>query len=286
MKLKIIMLIFVCKTNYVRISNQIENLKKHASLLTEYNIHPIFVTADKELDTKGYNVIQIETIEEKYTNLAQKVMNCFEHLQQTYSFDYLIKIDDDTLFNVDRLDCNIFTHDYIGLFFDHFTDNEIKIHLPNYNLYETIKLYPSIYTNSNFKFAAGNFYVLSNKAVKRVLEHKLVLNACYEENVRVNEDQFIGYCLQKDDITKYDYRYETKETKDQVLQITSNLTSLHPISNFLFQTMIPLSPEEQLKTLIKSASLMYRKVLLEQLKQNLKNVIFNFVNSKKLSGMG
>lgn len=272
--------------NCVRISNQIKNMEKHASLLTEYNIHPVFVTADKELDMKGYDVIQIETIEEKYTNLAQKVMNCFEQLHQNYSFDYLIKMDDDTLFNVDRLDYNIFTHDYIGLFFNHFTDNKFEIHLPNYNVYETIKLYPSIYTDSNFKFAAGNFYAISNKAVKRVLEHKLVLNDCYEENVRVNEDQFVGYCLRKDDITKHDYRYETEETRDHILQITSNLTSIHPINNMSFQSMLALSPEEQLKMLIQSTSLVYRKVLLEQLKQNLKNVIFDFVNSKKLSGMG
>lgn len=284
--MKIILLITVCKQNLPRIQNQLLCLDKHKELIKNYNIRPVFATADADLTVEGYDTIYLEGLEEKYTNLARKIVYSLKHVNENYEFDSLIKIDDDTLFNVDRLNLDIFKHDYVGRFYDHFTQNEIRINLPAYNLYETIKLYPSAYSDCKFSFASGDFYVLSKKAVNEVVNNIDVLEAFYKENVRISEDQFVGYCLRSSEITKLDYKHETNRTRQHVLQITTNITSVHPIINTMFASLLDKTPEQQVSSLLVSPSLSYRNILLEKLKLNIKNVIFDFVNSKKLSGMG
>ena len=272
--------------NKLRISNQIENLNKHKNLLVQYNIQPVFVTGDEDIQTGEYECIRLDNFQEKYTNLARKTVYSLEHLCQNYKFDYLIKMDDDVVFNVDQLDLEVFKYDYVGKFFNSFTKNEITIDLPSYNIREVIELYPSAFSDSPFKFAAGNFYVLSRKAAKIVADNKNLLEDFYKETVRISEDQFVGYCLQKQNITKHDYGYETPATRDLILQITRNLTTFHPVSDNLFMKLIRIAPQEQLKMIMQFSSLTYRRCLLEKLKSDIKNVIFDFANSKKLSGMG
>jgi hypothetical protein len=285
--MKILLLITVCNLNSIRIQNQIQNIKKHKNLLEKYNIHPIFCTLDENLNIdKSYDVVCLSGFEEKYTNLARKIVHSFEFLYKNYKFDFIIKIDDDTIFNVDRLDLNVFNYDYIGKFFDNFTKNEIIINLPNYNINETIRLYPNAYSNTPFKYAGGNFYILSKKSIETIIANKDLLEDFYKENVRVSEDQFVGYCLRSENINKLDCNYQTKNTVQKVLQVTSNLTSLHPINNILFTKILHETPEKQLEILEKSSSLIYRKMLLKNLTDDIKSVVFDFVNSKKNSGMG
>ena len=272
--------------NFSRIQNQLLCLRKHKELLDQYNIQPVFATADAELTVEEFDTIHITQFKEEYTNLARKIVYSLDHLYNKYTFDYVIKIDDDTLFNIDRFDLSILTHDYIGRFYDEFTKNEIIINLPAYNLHETVRLYPSAYSCDPFEFASGDFYILSKKAVQEVISNTEILEIFYSENVRVSEDQFVGYCLRAEHITKFDFKYETDITMQYVLQITSNITSIHPVCNSMFASLLNKAPEEQLQDLIDSSSLIRRKFLIEALKTNIKNVIFNFVNLKKSSGMG
>lgn len=284
--MKVLLLITTCLLNRARIFNQIKNLERNKQELARNNIHPVFVTSDKDLIIDGYETLRLSNFEEKYTNLARKIVYSYEALCRSWEFDHIIKIDDDTFLNLERLDDLVFKYDYVGKFFSQFTQNEIVIKLPSYNIEETVPIYPKAFLTNPFSFAAGSCYFLSRKAVETVALNVPLLEEFYKENVRISEDQFVGYCLQSEEITKYNYEYETLETRDFVLQLTENLTSLHPVSNAIFKELIGLNPEEQLQTLLKSSSLVRRKVLLETLKNNLKSVIFDFVNSKKLSGMG
>lgn len=281
-----LLIITVCKLNSERVSNQIENLKRNFVSLQKYNIQPLFVTADKDLIINDYKVLYLKNIEESYTNLAQKIVFGLKEIYETFSFDHIIKIDDDTLFNVDRLDAEVFNYDYIGHFFERFTNNKFIISFPSYNIEETINVYPSIFEKKEFSFAAGNFYILSKMAVQKVIYNIPVLLDMYKENVRISEDQFVGFCLQSKDITKLDYGFQNESTRNFVLQVTKNLTSIHPVSNNTYKALMTLAPEEQLQQILASSSLLRRKALLEQFKKNLIQVVFDFVNSKKISGMG
>lgn len=284
--MNILLMITVCKMNSERIVNQIENIKRNQKFFEEFNIQPLFVTGDVDLNIKGYQTLYLNNFEEKYTNLARKIVYALTEISKKFNYDYIIKMDDDTMFNASELDADVFNYDYVGRFFEKFTQNELVIKLPSYNVEETIKIYPAAFRDIPFEYAAGNFYILSKKAVDIVISNVHLLENFYKENVRISEDQFVGFCLHETNVTKWNYKYETEETEKFVLQLTKHLTSLHPITNTLFMELLTYPPKQQLEKLLKNNSLMRRKVLLQGLKDNLKQVIFDFVNSKKLSGMG
>lgn len=286
--MKILLLITTCNLNKERILNQIKNLKKHEESLLKLNIHPKFVTADSDLIVDNFDVIKLSGFNEEYTNLAKKTVYGIEYAVLNENFDYLIKMDDDTLFNVDCLTLDCFKSDYTGGFFETFARNEIIINLPAYGIREEpIRLYPHDYLNTSFSFAAGNFYILSKKAAEIIATSKSILDKFYAEYIHVSEDQLVGYLLRDSNISKKNITYKTHETEAKRVQLTENLISLHPIPTALYSSLLSKTPNEQLNTLMASNILDFgRKKVTEQIKTTIKKTVFELLNLKRMSGMG
>jgi hypothetical protein len=286
--MKILLLITTCNLNKQRILNQIKNLEKHKQLLDSLNIHPKFLTADADLVIENYPVIRLTNFKDEYTNLAKKTIYGIEYVMLNEEFDYLIKMDDDTLFNVDCLTLDYFNSDYTGKFFETFAKNEITINLPAYGIRdEPIRLYPHDYLNTAFSFAAGNFYILSKKAAQIIVSNKLVLDKFYAECVHVSEDQLVGYLLRDPCISKQDIGYKTIETEVKRIQLTNNLVTLHPVPTSLYCSLLSKSPNDQLQALMNSNILYFgREKITEQIKTTIKKTVFELLNLKRMFGMG
>lgn len=284
--MKILLLITVCEQNKERVNNQIINLNKHRDSLSRFNITPIFVHGNQDLSIDiPYETLKVD-VEEKYSNLHKKIIESLCIIQNR-DFDFLIKIDDDTLFNIDLLDTSFLKdNDYIGRFEPSFTENYIKIHIPMYNFYDNIPLYPSIFQDK-FKFATGDFYILSKKAINYIITQKSIFYTFSDEDY-ICEDQLIGFILNNLPVKTHDINYSSEETKDNALQITKKLMSLHPINSVLFNKIINLSPSNQLEELFKfkMMNLSYRKVLINKIGNDIKKLLLDFANSKKTMGLG
>jgi hypothetical protein len=156
-----------------------------------------------------------------------------------------------------------------------------------YNIRHSIDLYPSKIFNKEFSFATGDFYVLSKKAVNHVLEKEKLLTSFVESDY-ICEDQMFGYFLDDSNIIRKNISLMNEEIEKNILQITSNLISLHPVNSVLFQSLIGLEPNQQLSKVLeaKRTNLWYRKTLIQSLENELKEVLLRFANSSKKMGMG
>lgn len=284
--MKIALLITVCSLNQERITNQVKNLEKNKQWLEQYNIVPYFVSANPTpVIPSEYKVIELPYNDE-YFYLAKKTVLSIEHILEHTDCDYILKIDDDTIFNVDRFDLDYLQYDYVGGM-DSVKKSRIIIDLPPCRIYDELKLYPSLYSSAEFTFAHGDFYGLSRRAAEHVVSHKHLLDDMYTENVRVSEDQFVGYCMYLGNFTSLNIKSDVMDHNLKALQITKNYMSLHPIHNSMFLPFLEKTPEEQITALEKSTvSLIYREFKLLELKKELHNVILEFMNSKKSMGMG
>lgn len=285
--LKIIVLATVCERYKDRILNLIKNFDFFQKDLQTKNITPLFVYGKQNLSIDiPYPTIQVD-VEEKYTTLYQKIYKGLKHIHQKLDYDYVIKIDDDTLVNFNLLDKPLFEADYTGRMHGNFSINTIDINLPMYNIRHTIDLYPSKVFKTEFSFATGDFYILSKKAVNLILEKEAKLSSFLESDY-ICEDQMIGYFLKDGDLNRKNISLMTEEIEKNILQITSNLVSLHPVNSVLFQSLIGLDPQHQLFKLLeaKRTNLWYRKTLVQSLESELKEVLLRFANSPKKMGMG
>lgn len=288
--MKTLLLITVCEQNKDRITNQIANLNKHQSSLSKFNITPIFVCGDRgiTIETTPYELWNTNT-EEKYTCLYKKILTSFEQ-SLSQEFDYLIKIDDDTLFNIDRFGEIELDADCIGRQREKYTENSVLIDLPMYNFKKLIKWYPSFFADIPF-FFTGDFYILSRRVIEFIVKSKPdLLDKCLSQEEYIPEDQLIGYILkdQWNTFTRKNITHETEDTILNVLQITKSLVSLHPVHLDVFSTLMELSAEDQFKKIAneKGINYWYRKTALKSLEIDLKQAFFKFMDSKKLSGMG
>lgn len=285
---KTLLAIIVCSLNEERIIHQIKNLEKHENVLQQKNIEPIFVfgKGNNISCAKKYRCVELD-VEEKYTNLAKKIFAFLEYSLEYEQFNNIIKIDDDTLFNIDLFKDLYLEYDYVGGFEETYSKNTITIDLPAYRWKKQILLYPSFYSTVEFGFARGDFYILSKKAVEEIVSQKTLLDKAYEENVRVGEDQFVGYCLRYSNFTRKDIKDSSYDYNIKALQITENNLSLHPIHNNLFLTLLSKTPLEQANILSNSVlTNVSRETAGERLKANIHKTIAEFLNSKKSIGMG
>ena len=281
--MKIIVMITICEKNKDRIANQITALQKN----TSKDIVPVFVYGADDITTNiPHNNIQLKEVEERYTNLYKKIILGLEYINSHFDYDYILKIDDDTLVNYNLLKEVQWNQDYVGRSHNNFSKNVIDIDLPMFNIKKNINLYPPQF-NEPFSFMTGDFYALSKKAVNYVLEKKEYLKE-FKENSYVCEDQLIGYILKDKDITTLDINFMSKEIEENVLQVTQNLISLHPVNFHLFDHLLSLPPTDQLNKLLeaKRINLWYRKSLLKKLEEDLSNLLLEFANSKKAMGLG
>lgn len=286
--MKILLLITACLANVERINFQISNLTKHANDIKKLGIEPIFVfgKSPNKLDIP-YSSWYLD-VEERYTNLYQKIIKSFEKSLE-YSYDFIIKIDDDTIVNWERFNQEYLKEfDYVGRMQQFYTQNKIVLDIPMYNIRTTINLFPSVY-KENFSFATGDFYCLSRKVVEFLVSQQDIINDSFKEQEYVCEDQMIGYLIRNEEYKHLNLEYANTEIQlANKLQITKDLISIHPISSLLFKTIINSAPEQQLQTLISQSAvnLYYRETQLQKLQNDIVQTVMDFANSKKLMGIG
>lgn len=281
--MKIILLITVCEQNKNRIVNQINNLNKHKSTLTNLNITPIFCIGNTNVSIDiPFDVIQLDT-EESYVNLYNKILESLKYININLEYDYIIKIDDDTLFNIDKFDLKMLSADYIGRQMSNTEDNYIC--LPRLNIFKHINLGMN---KKDCSYMTGDFYILSKKAVQHVLSNLNKVDSVKYMDSAIAEDYLIGYLLKDAPITTKDITLQTNEINLNFLQITENYMSIHPVLNWEFSSLINLPFDKQIERISNISgklSLIYRKKLTEQLQANIIQVINNFFNSPKSSGI-
>lgn len=281
--MKTILLITVCEAYKNRAVNQFNNLIKHKKHLKKHNIIPIFVTSNKALsfDVSPFHAVNFSQLEESYNNLYLKILESLKYIDSNIEYNYVIKIDDDTLFNIDKFNPNILTADYIGTPETNLAENYIC--LPRLNLFEKIDL--GMHKGKCF-YMCGDFYILSKKAIKHILSNIEKTEEIKEEIIC--EDYLIGHLLSNASITTKSIKSTPINQWEQHLQITQNYMSIHPIMDRDFDKLINASFEEQIKRLDEISSKIshaYRTMLVEKLQKELIDVIKNFFNSQKSSGI-
>jgi len=131
---------------------------------------------------------------------------------------------------------------------------------------------------------------LSRRVVEFLVDNKQKLFDGCDNKEYILEDQLIGYALkdQWSTFTKKDICFSTPQSITNVLQFTTEGMSLHPINSDIFLDLLNHTPEEQINKLTNDRGLTfwYRKTLLNKLEDYIKDLILNFVNSKKRMGMG
>lgn len=281
--MKIILLITVCEAYKNRAVNQFNNLIKHKKHLKKHNIVPIFITSNEALsfDVFPFHAVNFSQLEESYNNLYLKILESLKYINSNIEYDYVIKIDDDTLFNIDKFDPNVLTADYIGTPETNLAENYIS--LPRLNLFKKIDL--GMHKGKCF-YMCGDFYILSKKAIKHILNNIEKTNEIKEEIIC--EDYLIGHLLSNASITTKNIKSTSNNQWEQHLQITENYMSIHPIMDKDFDKLVSVSFKEQIKRLEEISSKIshaYRTMLVEKLQKELIDVIKNFFNSQKSSGI-
>ena len=281
--MNLVLLITVCEQNKSRAINQYNNLIKNKKYLKKHNIVPIFFTSNEKIsfDVSPFSAINFSFLEETYTNLHLKVIESLKYINNNLVYDYIIKIDDDTLFNIDRFNLNLLTADYIGI--PEVTLIENYISLPRLRLFKKLDL--GMHKEKCF-YMCGNFYVLSNKAVQTIINNiEQIKNI--EDNF-ICEDYMIGYLLKNCPITTKSIKLQPTKQWEETLQITENYVSIHPIMDKDFEKLNQISFKEQIKRLSEISSKIsqaYRIMLVEKLQNEIIDVIKKFFNSSKSSGI-
>jgi len=281
--MNIALIITVCEAYKARAINQFNNLIKHKDYLKKYNITPIFFTNEEPLsfDVSPFLTINFSNLKETYNNLYLKVLESLKYVNSNLQYDYVIKIDDDTLFNIDKFNLSLLTADYIGVPVTSLDENYIII--PRLKTQKKINL--GMHEGQCF-YMCGDFYILSKKAVEHVLNKTEKVKEIKEEFIC--EDYLIGYLLKDTPITTKNIKLKTTEAWQEMLQITQDYMSIHPIMDKDFDKLIKISFKDQitrLSTVSCTIGRAYRTTLVEKLQKDLIEVIRNFLNSQKNSGI-
>lgn len=198
-----------------------------------------FITGDK--DIKHDNMLYIN-FNESYDQLGLKTYLTFKRLNKL-RFDYLIKLNDDTLFNIDRLlKIDISAYDYIGKI-----ENQNKESSTSH-FFKCSKAFKIPKRSNEVEYVEGGFVVLSRKAFNQVLKvpKKYFLNS--PENYS-GEDQKIGKILHK----ARKLNLNSKFSKYLNMDIAGEGISFHPVHESLTEQLIDKTFEEQLNIFSKNS---------------------------------
>lgn len=209
-----------------------KNLKKcdlvnvtYGKDLLEKKIDYYFVSGDK-LPYK--NSIYIKH-NESYEQLPLKTFLMLNAIKE-FKYDYIIKVNDDTFVDVDRLlKLNVVGYDYIGKF--NFTRKEKNKKIHFYKITDTSFLKDK--KLSEVEWAEGGFYILSKKAVKKILSEDPSIFINTPETYR-GEDEIIGNILK--DFKKCNIKDE-KLSNELHMDVTQGGISFHPIHSFIFESL-------------------------------------------------
>ena len=286
--MKVVLLITVCSQNITRIQNQISNLKKNQPV-NEIELIPIFVFGTSSLPTPNTDpYIKLKMpVEEKYTNLYFKLFHAYRYIHEKVDYDFIWKIDDDTLINPQFLDSNMLRgYDYIGRLTTSNTYMNMSIEADIYGEKKKIYLIPEC-LNSGITFASGDSYFLSKRAVDTIVSKSVIIDLIKTFN-RIPEDRLFGFMLSYNKSLVYKNISKTdKIIEVNKLQVTENYLSIHPINENIFSDLIYKTPQEQISEIIihRYTHLDKRQAYLTDLENRLMKTFTDFLNEKKDLGL-
>jgi len=289
--MKVIILVTACDQHPKRIQNQINSFKNlNAPEGVEFIPVFIFGTGLPPHDCSPFESL-IVNVKEEYTSLYKKLFAGYKELYSR-DFDFICKIDDDTKINVERFDKNLVEGtDYVGRIFNGGGEWSAKITID----LDLLDIHHTIYNGADFvttpfKFATGDCYFLSKKAVKYIIDQEEIIKTNEEKyDFKIREDGFFGYLLNNKDVIVKDINCITSLTTENKLQVTQNYFSIHPINEVLFSQLIGINADEQMKIIDnnKLLNLVKRKIYLNALESKIKQVIYEFLNDNtKTMGLG
>lgn len=173
-------------------------LKQKSSWLLNLNKNIVYfhVIGDPSLQTNYHldlinNILTIKT-EDDYNSLPKKVIKAYEIIQNLYDFKFIFKTDDDQL-----LESSNFFNTLLPVLEKYekvnYGGNLINIPVDQISTY--YQIHPELPKNLLVKkctYCNGRFYLLSNKAVKWLVQFKDSIEKEYFE------DYAIGYYLSSD----------------------------------------------------------------------------------------
>lgn len=191
--IKVCILVLSCD----KYKERIERLK--SKLLNKINYKYFLIYCDKNIEKKWLtnNHKLFVQCEECYENLPKKVLLAYDYIYNQTDYDYIIKIDDDTLINEETLDIFIKNHfynlDYLGALAGGHVQKDW-----HFGKCKNEELNRKLYWNEyNGDWCGGGFgYILSRPALSILLKkenYEYIWNEIYE-------DKSIGDILRKEGI--------------------------------------------------------------------------------------
>lgn len=170
--------------------------------------------------------------EEIYDNLPEKTYCIIDHFLKTGD-DKLVKIDDDTLLDLEQLKkYESSKEDYIGCFVN-------AGHSGQYDKQQYIDLYrvknphyKELKTKYPIQYAEGGFYILSRKACEELAKNKSHFCGLSGETF-ISEDTLVGICLMSPTFSKNNL----KLYNDLPYDMTYDFVSIHPVNLTLFDRL-------------------------------------------------
>jgi hypothetical protein len=230
-----VVLITTCKKNINRISC-IE--ASWALTLKNKNIPYYYITSDN-LDSVP--LLKLKNFVESYEQLPTKTFLALEEISKS-NFSHIIKVDDDTFLDFNKILPHIFEYDYVGKF------NEVS-DAPTIHYYKCKDEFRKPKKPAPFVYAEGGFYILSKKAVKQVIERPISEFINTPDNYR-GEDVIVGSILSSSEFKKLDL-CDKKQSKKYNMDITTNYTSIHPVHHLLMAELY--SSHDKDKILVENA---------------------------------
>lgn len=244
-------------------SKRISYAKKIKEIFEHSGLEYYFVYGKNNL-TKLEPYIEMDC-DETYENLPLKTYCIMDHFLQDLSRTRMIKINDDTYVDINRLKQMTLTEDYIGSFVDYPTNLKSQI----FHWFKVNSLdYKVKKQTFNLSYAEGSFYSLSRKAAEIILKHGRIFFTSTPETY-LGEDTKVGMCLANANITKKDIT----TYKLPYYEIMDDYTIIHPVHHTLFNKIKNTSNQKELVDLLGRSLMINDNVLREiYLEKQIKNL--------------
>lgn len=189
---------------------------------------------------------------EAYENISLKTFNCFNHFLSTTK-EFFIKINDDCALDTLKLEKN----------FNEFKDFDVigGFIANNYNNCSNFDLFKAKYIHSfklkninmkpkkvlNISYPEGSFYILSRKAVDKILSKFKKSDFSQNLDEFVGEDMTIGGFLNhfKSELKFLDIKVNT----DLIMDITKDFISTHPLKSIFLKKFINIEDNKKMEFL-------------------------------------
>lgn len=235
--MKLLVLITTYNKNIGRV-NTIQST--WANKLLQNNIPYYFISGDDMCTDAPF--IHLKQCTESYEQLPLKTFHAL-NASLNYDYDYLIKVDDDTLLNIDLLTHDILQFDYIGKF-------NTPAYAPNLHYYKCNDTFKVPKKAAKHKYAEGGMYILSRKAVEKVVSMPQQMFVNTPDSYQ-GEDVLVGDILHHDAYTKLDIKDDALSKKLN-MDVTRGGISLHPVHSILMPKIYNLNMDEQIKKLLEN----------------------------------